>query len=204
MKLVEGHGYFGEGKYKSRDENGNKTKCYNTWKHMLVRCYNKKFKEKYPTYNDVTICKEWLCFQNFAKWYEENYYEIEGEKMQLDKDILVKGNKIYSPETCVFVPQRINELFTKSNKVRGDYPIGVSYHKRDNILQVRCNVYDKLTNKKRIVNITRLPINRPFQAFTYYKSFKENYIKEVAEEYKDMIPKKLYEAMYRYEVEIND
>ena len=204
MRLVEGHGYFGEGIYKSRDKNGKKTKCYNTWKHMLTRVYNKKYKEKHPTYENCTICEEWLNFQNFAKWYEENYYEVEGQRMHLDKDILIKGNKMYSSETCVFVPQRINELFTKNNRIRGDYPIGITYHKRDKVLDVRCSIYDNNTHSKKLVNIKRLPLDKPFLAFTYYKNFKENYIKEVADEYKDRIPKELYDAMYRYEVEIND
>ena len=60
-----------------------------------------------------------------GKWIENNYYEIEGETMCLDKDILCKGNKIYSRDTCVFVPQRINSLFTKCDNARGDNPIGV-------------------------------------------------------------------------------
>lgn len=204
MRLVEGHGYFGNGPYKSRDKNGKKTKCYDTWRHMLIRVFNEEYKNKYKTYEECEICEEWLNFQNFALWYEQNYYEIDNQRMHLDKDILVKNNKLYSPETCIFVPQRINELFTKSNKIRGEYPIGVTYHKRDNVLCVRCNVYDNKTKKKRIVNIKRLPPDRPFQAFTYYKNFKEDYIKQVADEYKDYIPCKLYNAMYNWKVEIND
>ena len=204
MRLVEGHGYFGEGKYKSRDENGKKTKCYDTWKHMLTRVYSKKYQLKYPTYSECTVCEEWLNFQNFAKWYEENYYEIEGQRMHLDKDILHKGNKHYSPENCVFVPQRINELFTKNNKNRGNYPIGVTEHKRDRVLYARCSVYDKEIKRKKIINIKIFPLDRPFQAFTCYKNFKEKYIKEVADEYKKLIPNKLYEALYNYKVEIND
>ena len=202
MKLVEGHGYFGEGKYKSRDENGNKTKCYDTWRHMLTRCYNKKYKEKHPTYNDTTICEEWLCFQNFAEWYEDNYYEIEGERMHLDKDILFKNNKIYSPETCVFVPQRINELFIKTNKLRGNLPIGVSYLKNINKFQAICKTFTKrgCASYSNYLGFFKTPL----EAFNVYKQFKEKYIKQVADEYKNKIPQKLYEAMYRYEVEITD
>ena len=123
---------------------------------------------------------------------------------------MTKGNKKYSPENCVFVPERINLLFCKSDATRGKYPVGVSEYidKRGAIvkkkLRTYCNVYDKDNKKRKIRHLGYFPINRPFQAFTCYKNFKENYIKQVADEYKDLIPKELYEALYRWEVEIND
>ena len=143
-----GIGYLGEGKYKVC-ENGKNTKCYDTWNNMLKRCYDSKLHEKFPTYKNCKVCNEWLNYQNFAEWYYNNYYEIEEQKMCLDKDILYKGNKIYSPDNCVFVPNNINSLFTKSDKTRGDYPIGSSLHKRDNVLEVWCSTYeDGEKNKK--------------------------------------------------------
>ena len=90
-------GYLGY--EKAVDENGNKIKSYIEWCNMLRRCFDEKWKEKHPSYKDVTCCNEWLCFQNFAKWFDNNYYELEGARMDLDKDILYKGNKIYSPDT---------------------------------------------------------------------------------------------------------
>ena len=98
-KTIYGVGYLGEGKYKSR-VNKKLTRAYETWKHMLQRCYDPYYINKYPTYIDVFVCELWHNFQNFAKWYEENVYNCNGEEMHLDKDILIKGNKIYSPETC--------------------------------------------------------------------------------------------------------
>ena len=80
-------GYIGQGHYKSRDENSDKTKAYNTWSHMLRRCYDPYFLNKNPAYINCYVCDEWHNFQNFAKWYEENYYEIKNEGVQLDKDI---------------------------------------------------------------------------------------------------------------------
>ena len=112
-------GYIGEGEYKVC-ENGKITRVYSTWNNMLKRCYDEKYHEKYPTYKDCEICEEWHNFQKYGKWFEENYYSIEGEKMCLDKDVLVKHNKIYSPETCIFVPERINTLFTKCDRSRGN------------------------------------------------------------------------------------
>ena len=196
-------GYIGQGHYKSRDENSDKTKAYNIWSHMLRRCYDPYYINKNPAYINCYVCDEWHNFQNFAKWYEENYYEIKNEGVQLDKDILCKGNKIYSPTTCIFVPQKINTLILKCGKSRGEYLIGVSYHKQHKKLYVSCNILSE-NNETKQKFLGLFPLNKEFQAFTCYKNFKENYIKQVADEYKDLIPQKLYEALYKYEVEIND
>ena len=198
---VYGVGYVGEGEYKCR-ENGKDTKVYRTWYDMLRRCYDEKNLKRNPTYIDSEVCDKWLNFQNFAKWFYENYYEIEGQKMCLDKDILNKGNKIYSPDTCVFVPHNINMLFVKCDKDRGNYPIGVHYHKASGKFQAQCNVYDFKENKSK--NKYLGLYNTVEQAFEVYKRFKEKYIKEVADHYKDQIPDKLYQALYNYEVEITD
>ena len=195
------HGYIGEGEYKIK-QNRKYTKCYNTWKHMLERCFDEKFQIKRPTYKGCKVCAEWLNFQVFAEWFYNNYYEIEGEAMCLDKDILVKGNKIYSPNTCVFVPNNINVLFTKSDKIRGEYPIGVSYNKRDKKFSAQCSIYNFEENKKEYKYLGYY--ETPEQAFNSYKQFKENYIKQIADCYKDRIPTKLYDALYNYEVEITD
>ena len=194
---VSNKGYMGEGKYKSKIK-GKYTRKYIVWKHMIERCYDPYEINKRPTYVDVFVCEEWHNFQNFAKWFEENYYECNGERMHLDKDILVKGNKIYSPDMCIFVPSRINALFTKRQNCRGEYPIGVHYNKRDKSLISECSV------DRTMKHLGSFPLNRPFKAFTVYKNFKEKYIKQIADEYKELIPEKLYDALYRYEVEIND
>ena len=187
--------YIGEGEYTSRN-NGIKTNEYVIWMNMLHRCYSQSIKEKRPTYNEVKVCDEWLNFQNFAKWYKENHYEVNGERMHLDKDILVKGNKIYSPETCMFVPQRINTLFLTQQNHRGELPIGIYY---DN----KINKY-KVTLQKHAERTYLGYYDTSKEAFYVYKNAKESYIKEVADEYKNKIPNKLYRAMYNYKIEIND
>ena len=190
-------GYFGEGKYICKVGKTN-TKCYDTWNSMLGRCYSEKFHLKNPSYIDCKVDEKWFNFQNYGIWFDENYYKCKNEEMCLDKDILYKGNKIYSSETCIFVPKRINSLFVKSDIARGNYPIGVSYNKRDDILEVWCN------NSRKRVYLGRFKPNQVEEAFQCYKQFKEKIIKQTADEYKDLIPKKLYDAMYRYEVEITD
>lgn len=196
-----GIGYLGEGKYKSKEQ-GKKTKCYTTWNSMLRRCYSDESKKKHPTYKDCVVEKEWHNYQNFGNWFDENYYEIPGERMCLDKDILFKGNKIYSPNNCIFVPHNINSLFLKTNKNRGLYPIGVTYHKREHVFMSRCNIFNYELRKKEIKHLGQY--KTPNDAFNAYKIFKESYIKQVADYYKKQIPNKLYEAMYNYEIEITD
>lgn len=168
-----------------------------TWSSMINRCYNEKYYKKYTTYIRCYTHDAWHNFQNFAKWFDENYYAVNDEEMHLDKDILIKGNTIYSPETCVFVPQNINQLFLKSDKTRGEYPIGVNFRKDNGKFQARC------CNN----NGTREHLgfyDDPYIAFLVYKKYKENLIKQVADKYKNYIPDKLYQAMYNYVVEITD
>lgn len=187
---------------KARYSSGEHIRAYDIWKNMLRRCYDKKYQEKFPTYIGCIVCEEWLHYKNFKKWYDDNYYEIEGQKMCLDKDILIKGNKVYSPETCIFVPQNINSLFLKNNNSRGDLPIGVCYKKQNKKYQAYCNIFNIESNK---YTYTYLGLyNTPEEAFEVYKKTKEENIKLVANYYKDRIPSKLYDAMYEYEVEIDD
>lgn len=189
-------GYLGEGKYSTKD-----TKIINCWNNMIKRCYDKTNNKKNVTYEDCEICDEWLNFQNFAKWYEENYYEVDGKSTFLDKDILIKGNKIYSPQTCVFVPRLINNLFTKRQNDRGEYPIGVEPYKDTNKFISIISETHRNKNTKR----THLGIRDSIEeTFYLYKIYKEKLIKEIADEYKGDIPHKLYNALYNYKVEITD
>lgn len=191
---VYGVGCIGIGKFKPCDENGKHTKCYKVWESMLRRCYCSKYHEKRPSYKGCTVCEEWWNYQVFAQWFYENFYEIENEKMALDKDILHKGNKVYSPNNCIFVPQFINTLFIKCNKTRGEFPIGVRKHGNKFQAQLR----------KGNRNIPLGTYDTPNEAFLAYKQTKEQFIKEVAEKYKSQIPQKLYEALMNYEVEMDD
>ena len=194
-KRVYNIGYLGEGRYNA-SINGKLTKCYKIWNGMLKRCYYPKVIEKRPTYEGGHVHESWHNFQTFSEWVDENYYEIEGQRTELDKDILCKGNKIYSPSTCVFVPQTINTLFTKRDNCRGDSPIGVVYNKSNKNYRSLCCVNGKTKHLG--------CFDTKEEAFEVYKNFKEQYIKEVADQYKDKIPSKLYNAMMSYEIDIND
>lgn len=195
-----GVGCLGEGEYKV-SENGRQTKVYNTWHGMLERCYDEKLQEKHPTYKGCIVCEEWHNFQNFAEWCYENYYEIEGERMCLDKDILIKGNKIYSPDTCILVPHTINTLFVKRDKARGKSVIGATLTKNGKYVS-QCNLINPKTGKSKLKHLGYYETQE--KAFEIYKYYKERNVKQVADYYKDEIPQILYNALYEYEVEIND
>lgn len=98
---------------------------YNCWANMLNRCYSAKCQITCPTYIGCAVCEEWKYFSNFKKWYDSNYKE----GFHLDKDILIEGNKIYSPETCVFVPQYLNSLLNDNSRARGELPLGITAQK---------------------------------------------------------------------------
>lgn len=184
-------GFLGIGKYTS-SRNNKPTRHYTTWYSMLRRVYSETIHKSNPTYKDVIICEEWHNFQVFAEWFEVNYKE----GFHLDKDILFKGNKIYSPETCCFVPQEINTLFTKRQNNRGEYPIGVSFCKVMNSFSATINIYKVTRNLGYF--------GTPEQAFKNYKIAKEVYIKEVADKFREQITERVYEALYNYQVEITD
>ena len=125
---IYGKGIYEKGKHLAKI-NGKHTKEYLVWRTMISRCYNPTYLEKHPTYDKCEVCDEWLYFQEFCKWFEVNYYEVDETMVDLDKDILVKGNKLYSPNTCCFIPQEINKLFTLRTNNRGNCLIGVHKHK---------------------------------------------------------------------------
>lgn len=207
-KTVCGMGYLGDGKYNPN----NHKKIYKIWKSMLERCYDPYcINYKNPTYKDCFVEEYFHCFQNYAQWYENNCPETDIE-MHVDKDILEKGNKIYDREHMTFVPREINCLLNKKKHDRGEYPIGVHIRKatpknkqKEDVLAVQCNIIDE-NGKTKKIHLGYFPLNRPFQAFYTYKKFKENHIKQVADKYysKGLITKDVYDALYRYEVEIND
>lgn len=116
-RTVYGVGYVGQGEY-TTVKNGKHSKTYKVWTSMLQRCYSEKTLELNNTYLGCSVSDDWCNFQIFAKWFDENYYEIKGERVELDKDILFSGNKIYSSNTCLFVPQRINKLFRQNSNIR--------------------------------------------------------------------------------------
>ena len=180
---------------------GVSTKEYNAWIDMLKRCFIEKTKEKQPAYKDVLCCDEWLNFEVFCDWLhsQSNYDKWKnGHRWAIDKDILVKGNKIYSSETCCLIPQNINCLFLKRDASRGKYPIGVRYEGG----RFKAICQNSITGKSEELG----SYSTIEEAFNVYKNFKEDIVKTIAKtEYKKgNITEKCYQAMLNYKVEIDD
>lgn len=108
---------------------------YQTWREMLRRCYSQAYHTKYPTYIGCKVVDEWKSLSNFKKWMITQ----EWAGNQLDKDLLVKNNKLYSPETCCFISGALNTFLIESSSIRGKYKIGVCWHKATGKFVAQCS-----------------------------------------------------------------
>ena len=156
------------------------TKEYRLWNNMVNRCYNENLRHKIPTYKDCSVSEEWRYLSNFKEWCNKQI-GFDNDGWNLDKDILVKGNKVYSENTCCFIPKEVNLLFTKADRVRGKYPVGVYYDTSKTHKRFSARVSKNGKHKRFGSYLT------PEEAFAVYKREKEKYIKEVANKWKDQI-----------------
>jgi len=122
---------------------GKPIRAYKTWAEMIRRGFCQKFKEKYRVYADCQVCDDWVYFTNFLRWYQDQQHP---EGWVLDKDLLVKGNKIYSPTTSLFIEQSLNCFMTESTKARGKYPLGISFREKTGRYIAQC--HSATTNKE--------------------------------------------------------
>jgi len=146
---------------------------YETWYNMLKRAYSPKLHAKCPTYIGVTVCEEWRSFMVFRTWMIEQDWKGK----QLDKDILIPGNKVYSPETCVFVTREVNVLLTDHAAKRGDWPIGVHWKKANN----KFESYVNENGKRRHLGY----FHSPHEAHLAWRKEKVRIVREAAEECDD-------------------
>jgi len=169
---------------------------YQLWKAMLRRCYSEKERHTRPSYDGCTVSENFKSFDYFYEWCQEQVgFGVNG--FALDKDILIKGNKHYSEDTCVFVPKAVNQLLITKNSCRGNYPIGVSFEKSRDKFVAKCN-----RGARQTFNLGRF--NTEIEAFLAYKKAKESYIKVVADNWKQDIDFRVYQALINYRVEITD
>lgn len=172
-------------------------KEYSIWNGIRQRCYNENTRDKLPSYKDVEMSENFKFYSYFKDWckYQIGFNE---DGWHLDKDILSKGAKIYSEDTCCFVPPEINSLILKADRIRGKYPIGV-YHDTSKIRKRFSARVSKNGKHKRFGSYLT-----PEEAFAVYKREKEKYIKEVANKWKDKIDPRVYEALMYWTIEIID
>lgn len=190
-RTVYGIGYIGVGKYNvAKNESDNWKLRYSVWRNILGRVYCEKTGHRHKAYAECEVCEEWHNYQNFSEWYETNMYQVGTEKMQIDKDILYPGNKVYSPDKCLIVPQSINLIFvTKERKVDADLPTGIKrVHYADGTVKYSASYNENYFGVFEDLNT----------AIDTYMKAKRNHIKEVAEAYKDKIPNKVYEALLKW------
>lgn len=135
---------------------------YQKWKDMLQRCYSEKFQKYRPTYVGCYTTPEWHYFMTFRSWMEKQDWEGK----QLDKDLLFRGNKVYGPDTCVFVESRVNLFLGECTASRGEWPIGVTFHKVTGKYQSQC--LDFTTGKKKHLGL----FDNPEKAYEVWLSFK--------------------------------
>lgn len=193
-RSVAGVGYIGFGDF-SVVKNKKLTKEYICWKSMVERCHDELVRSKRPTYKDVSLCEEWHNFQNFAKWHVEQTGSS-NKGWHLDKDLLIKNNKVYCPEACVFIPQEINSFLAVPKKVSKTEPIGV-YFEKDSGKYVAC-CHNGFRQKK----IGRFDCVE--KAYSEYASFKELLARKLAIEWKDYLDKRAFEALMNYKTETED
>ena len=169
---------------------GKQTKEYLLWTNMLRRCYSENFNLKDVYYVGCTVSENFRQYTYFYEWCNSQIgFGVEG--FQLDKDLLVKGNRVYSEDTCCLVPAEINTLLTRYTK-ESDTCKGVYYNKRMSKFSAH------LVGKYIGLFTTEL------EAFQVYKTAKETYIKEVANKWKDQIDPRVYNTLMNYEVNIDD
>ena len=172
------------------------TKEYELWKSMLRRCYSDSSKKKRPTYEGCEVSDKFKSYEYFYEWCNKQI-GFSNQSWQLDKDLLIKGNKVYSEDSCVFIPQEINKVLVKCTASRGEHLIGVYWCKKGKAFKAQIS---KNKGKQEFLGYFKTEL----EAFNAYKTAKEFFIKEQANEWKDKIDPRAYEALMNYKVEITD
>lgn len=186
-KTVYGIGYLGEGKYKVYIDQEHLEPVYNVWRTLLGRCCTEKHREQFPAYAGCVVCDEWLCYQDFAEWWNQNMYHVGTERMHIDKDILNEGNKVYSPENCIIVPQSINEIFHISLRKTKDLDLP--------------HTIKRVTNGRYSVSYRGKSLgiyDTVEQCETEYLKAKREYIRSKVNELKDEIPIYIQEILLNW------
>ena len=161
---------------------------YSVWHSMIRRCYSEYHKQHGPTYKGCSVCEEWRYLSNFKRWFDRNYKE----GCHLDKDILVQGNKVYSPDTCCFVPQYVNSLLTDHRGARGKYKIGVTKSGTGYSASVSCGGKEQHLGT----------FNTEDEAFAAYVKAKKEAIRVTAQRAlnEGLIDERIYNALLKYEI----
>jgi hypothetical protein len=186
-KLIYGVGINDADYAVSPTINGSTVRCpfYAAWTNMLTRCYSKVEHARNPNYIGCSVASGWLNFSSFTNWMKNQDWQGK----QLDKDILIQYNKVYSPSTCIFVTGEINSLLNEQSRKRGLYPRGVGFIIKRNKYRADCNAYGKVKHVGHY--------DTPEEAHEAYKKFKYKYIAEIASQQSEP----LRTALLNYKIE---
>ena len=194
LPSVHGVGILGDNL--TVDETGKHTKEYKLWSDAIGRCYSIKTHKKSKSYSDCYLTDDFLRFSYFSSWCKEQK-GFGNEGWVIDKDLLVKGNRVYGEGFCCFLPEEINIALTNSKSARGSYPIGVSFNKPRRKFVAATS---RIEGTSKHLGIFETPL----EAFLCYKDYKEQYLKHLAERYKDQLDPRAYNALLLWEVNIDD
>lgn len=192
MGIVAGVGIMAKGNYSSRTEQGGHRREYEIWKQMIYRCYSSTCKYKRMTYKTTTVCNDWLEYQVFAEWCNSRE-DFKYDGYHLDKDLLCKGESLYSPDTCCFLPKEINGFLTIRQSDRGDLPVGVTstaYAPLKPYMVQICNPERGKRESKLFANVD--------DASNWYTNRKEELARYLANRYKDRISIEAFNALNNF------
>lgn len=190
VKLILGVG-INDGKCLTR-VGGKIAKEYNHWRGLLERCYEPKYQRRKPTYVGCQASENFKSYSYFHGWCQRQI-GFGREGYHLDKDLIFKGNKLYSEDTCLFLPRELNTLFMSCKAARGDLPVGVTL--AGNSFKAECH-----TPTPQYLGV----FHTSDEAFNAYKQAKEAFIKRQAEKWKAHIDPRAYEALIAYTISITD
>ena len=179
--------------------NGVKTKEYILWYSMLTRCYSDTHQKKYPTYIGCEVSNNFKSYEYFYEWCNKQV-GFRNSGWHLDKDLLIKGNKVYSEDSCIFIPTEINTVLIKCTASRGEYLIGVYWHKTNKAFAAQVS---KSKGKQECLGYFKTE-TEAFNSYKKAKKAKEAFIKEQANKWKSQIDERAYNALMNYQVEITD
>ena len=192
-RAVQGVG-INDAPYMVKQPNSKVKVCpyYRAWHNMITRCYSAAYQKQQPTYQGCSVVKDWLIFSNFRRWMEGEYWCGK----QLDKDLLIEGNKVYSPVSCIFVSMELNVLLADNSKRRGNYPQGVSFDTERARFLSRCKVKGKGKNLGRFDCVNRAELS--------YVTFKANHVEEAAYSEEALADSRLTPALLRHATKFTD
>lgn len=191
-KLVYGVGVNSKGKYPAHIGR-RPLPCYDAWKHMLGRCYDPAYRLRNPTYEGCTVEDVWLDFQVFAEWYHQNYPK-DGLKYHLDKDLKIIGNKIYGPDTCLFVTHAVNCFTTNRGNDRGSHMIGVSFYPSNGKYCAHCG--DPVKGVRKFLGY----YENELEAHMAWRNYKSSACLALAEQQKDQ---RVKDALIRWKAALD-